>query len=67
MNFFSRESQCFPRRSRILISDRIKISYTICEYSYVTDRLGFCETLAAFDQHVKCLVTWIYKLFSEND
>ena len=27
-----------------LISDRIKISFTICEYSYVTDRLGFCET-----------------------
>ena len=29
-----------------MISDPIKISYLICEYSYVTNRLGFCETTA---------------------
>lgn len=29
----------------ILISDRIKISPMISEYSYITGRLGFCEAL----------------------
>ena len=29
----------------ILISDRVKISTTISQYSYITGRLGFCETL----------------------
>ena len=28
----------------ILISDRVKISTTISQYSYITGRLGFCET-----------------------